>query len=814
MSNRRDQLVLGFAFAAAVLLHAAALPFVGAAVGRQASSVHIDLSVTLLKAPEVANAGDTVPVHVYIEQANEVSTSEGKLSRRDVLWLSRDSQWDEADRLLADIGVTNPLGKDAVSDNFDIDIDLFDDSDGPYWLIYQLDVDYQVPDRNRANNTLATPIYIDGTYHPELMLEHFDAPQRGTPGGSILIDFAVRNIGKGWAHGGITGDQLGPAGWADRVYLSRNERLDESDLLLRSFERHAPLGPDDSYRHDRVELELPRDATGRLYLIAMADADQRLDQPSFSAGMVVRPIDLIETGQPDLIVASIQEPERMVIGRPSSLTYSVMNVGSSPTLGSAWVDVVYLSHTPELGADAIELAVAPADQPLQPRSRYDATATLTLPESVEPGPWFLVVKADAREAIDEAEFEDNNTFAVPVTVLTQAQADAEIQLGAPDHPERLVVQWIEHDRVEEHRAQLSRTVQPALQAKAQLTPDAPLEFDPTPPAVVSKESLAAGDPLSPGQPGDPSQKNQARPRPTPTDASATDLAPRPQQPFSPTQQKVDGFAGDNGSLPPKRPGIDLPLPPTKPAPSDPTPDQQDKPSPLPGQRPVDSPAPPTNPDTENPNPSQTPAPKPSETDSNNPDASPNKSPTDQPKPVKADQPSDKPADQPSEEDGSGDTQDKNKKPTTTPSPARPDTSKPEGEEAQPASPNKETKPTRVPKDDSEAPPTNNRLIEVALQEGRVLVGEGIKVTTKLPTVPGTGARRLSLPRNARVRVIFDKQGKVHEAKVIRSTTYPEWDAAIEASLYRWRAQGKAVEEANPYISIEWNYLINELFDDE
>ena len=105
-------------------------------------------------------------------------------------------------------------------------------------------------------------------------------------------------------------------------------------------------------------------------------------------------------------------------------------------------------------------------------------------------------------------------------------------------------------------------------------------------------------------------------------------------------------------------------------------------------------------------------------------------------------------------------------------------------------------------------------VEVELQEGKVLVGKGIKVTTKLPTPPGTGARRLSLPRNARVRVTFTADGKVYEAEVIKSTTYAEWDAAIEASLYRWTAEGEAVENAEPYIAIEWNYLLNDLFEDE
>ena len=88
------------------------------------------------------------------------------------------------------------------------------------------------------------------------------------------------------------------------------------------------------------------------------------------------------------------------------------------------------------------------------------------------------------------------------------------------------------------------------------------------------------------------------------------------------------------------------------------------------------------------------------------------------------------------------------------------------------------------------------------------------MTTKLPTPPGTGSRVLSIPRNARVSITFDNKGKVFEAKVIRSTTYAEWDAAIEASLYRWSAEGEAIDNAKPHVTIEWNYLLNDLFGED
>ena len=41
-----------------------------------------------------------------------------------------------------------------------------------------------------------------------------------------------------------------------------------------------------------------------------------------------------------------------------------------------------------------------------------------------------------------------------------------------------------------------------------------------------------------------------------------------------------------------------------------------------------------------------------------------------------------------------------------------------------------------------------------------------------------------------------------------------WDAAIEASLYRWSAKGEAIDNAKPHVTIEWDYLLNDLFDED
>ncbi|MGB1124891.1 MAG: CARDB domain-containing protein [Phycisphaeraceae bacterium] len=780
MKTNRDNLVLIAAFAVAIALHAVMLPWVGAAVG-EGDQARVDLIVESFESDRMAESGDWVSTFArVVELENGFSTHLTRFDRTDTIWLSRDRIVSDDDVSLTDLivpGVTIQDPERVTIEALNPGVQPGNDSDGPYWLIYQADVNQQVPDADRSNNTRVAPIYIDGPQRPELAVQTFNAPDRAVTGGSVLIDFAIENVGDGWAS---SNPKLGEHGWADRIYLSSDNKLDPTDLPLRTFERTAPLGPQGEYRHEAIAVELPRGVTGPMHLLLAADADQLLDQPSFTRGFASVPIELVDTNQPDLGVATITNPNRLVIGRPAPIAFSIANLGSVPTVDSNWTDGVYLSRDDHLDGEDHLIATADASQPLQPRSRYETALELTVPESVDPGDWFLIVKADAEDAVDEADFEDNNTFAVPIEVWTQEQADAEIKLGDPDRPERLVVQWIEHDRIEEHIAMRSRTVQPALQSQAEPVPNAPLVNNPQPPAIASAVT-ATGDPNRPAQPIDPTKHDTSQTLPDPTQ---TDVAPRPQTPSSETQSRIDGLPGEAGDLPPRRDGEDKPLTPIRP--DDPTPDQQDKPTPTPGDREVPSPADPDAPDTDRTTDSETPAETESDTDSNNPEK------TDTNKP----------------------TEEKTTDPTTSPKPDIEVAPKPEGDDGDPATPSEEQTPTRAPKDDSEAPPTDIRITELKLQEGKVLVGKGIKVTTKLPTPPGTGSRVLSIPRNARVSITFDKTGKVYEAKIIRSTRYKEWDAAIEASLYRWTARGEAIENAKPHVTIEWDYLLNDLFDED
>lgn len=798
MSKRFHIPPLLVAFVVAVGLHVALVPVSLEAFGRSGRDVmRVDLSVATVQAPAEPRSGDVVRVQVVVEN---LGSADAPL-RQDRLVLSRDRAVDSADFELARRQAT-PL-RSGELERFKLVGMVPADADGPFVLIVEADApagEQRRPtdDAEPGNNTRGTSVFIDGPQAPELSVDRFDAPANGIIGSTLLVDFAVRNIGPGWARGG----------WRDRVYLSTDARLDAGDLALRALRRDRHLGPDSAYGYERLELRIPATPPGRYYLFAVADDGQVLDQPSFTAGLAVAPIELTVSDKPDLVVTQIQTAQRVVVGEPTPMSFSIANFGVEGTgPGEAWMDGVYLSRDKHINPDEdIFLGSADSLARLPAGERYTHPEHhFTLPEGIEPGAWYLAVVTDAGEAVDEGAFESNNAWAVPIRVLSREQAEQDIPLGDPEEIERLTVAWIEHEVLDEHMARLRDTIQPAIQSRVEPDPDAPSNPDPLPPSQASIAQQQSGDPNRPRREVD--QQEQASPRPLPSvpDAQETDVAPRPQDPTAPSPPQIDGLDGETGQTPRRQEGVDTDRPTPDPNDPEPLPDEQDLNRPRPGERTVDSDADRQSPDTDRQTDSDTPADRATETDQTNPEPTDSDTPSETTPETNSDTATDNDTTDPSEREGEGDSEQADEQADTAREESEQDAPAPPGQQNPAgAPPSEEQETTRREREDGEADPTD---IDEPLrfQEGGVLVGRGIRITTQRLRTPGAGTRFASVPRDAAVRLVFNNQGQVVDAEVTRSTGYADWDALILESLYKWSASGERVESAQPYVEISMPY---------
>lgn len=806
MPDRRFNPTLPIAFALAVVLHIALLPLVLMGVESGGADRPDKLALVAVDGPVFARAGEDIAVDVVL---NYDGPAAGPVGLRVAVSLSRSRSLDITDERAVTVyderrdAAFGPTGGRAT---MSLPVHLPEDSDGAYQLIVSvtpIQKEHLDGSTDWSDCVRATPIYITGPQRPELALPAADLPARAIAGGTALFGYTATNLGPGWAS---TPD--GRGGWHDRVYLSTDTTLDENDLPLRTFARRSPLSPGESYTHQRVTLDLPRVPAGVYHLILAADADQVLDQPSFSAGLYTAEIELVDTLLPDLVIASAASPRTATLGEPFALQWSVANLGSV-ACETPRHDAVYLSRDDTLDPADTLLTVAPAYEPIAAQSQHAGVpVAITIPNEpqFEPGAWHLILITDHGNAIDEGPFEDNNAFAIPITL--RAAAEAEPELGEPDNDPRLTIAWIEHDRVEQHMARLTETIQPAIQNILDPDPDAALVRDPKPPAPPAIALQPGGAPNDPANPVDPNQQNNARPRPPVPDAPDTNTAPRPLDPNAQQPERVEGLDGNADDLPMPRDGRPTPAPdapdnnPVRPDEAE----RDDRPT-RPGDREVESDADPDAPDTDSETDSQTPAERDADTDETNPDDNDSDQPSDVMEESAGDTPTENdPSEEPTETDGQGDADDDQQETTANPDPAEEDSDRPEGDPVPPSNPSEEEETTRAPRDDAEADPTDNTPDRLRLEEGGVLVGQGVRVNTSRIRRGSTTSRLTAIPRDTYVRVVFDNQGRVVEAEILgEGTGYDDWDSRLLEALYRWNATGPDIRAADPHYVLQLEY---------
>ncbi|WP_428388377.1 hypothetical protein [Mucisphaera sp.] len=132
-------------------------------------------------------------------------------------------------------------------------------------------------------------------------------------------------------------------------------------------------------------------------------------------------------------------------------------------------------------------------------------------------------------------------------------------------------------------------------------------------------------------------------------------------------------------------------------------------------------------------------------------------------------------------------------------------SQPPSPQAIPPAPPGPDRPTSLPRTTREAPPTN-LTPALAIQPGRVLAREGLRIDTVAPRFT-IAARSIIPSRNPVALITFDTQGVATHVTFLRSTGLAIHDGPIERSLYRYRASGSLIDNATTPISFEITLLL-------
>ena len=318
-------------------------------------------------APDKVSAGGTVEVE--FEVINQGTAATNVPNWTDNVYLSLDNKISSDDIVLDTVDNGSALKPGESYKSFAESIVIPKRFRGDAYLIVQADNKNQVnelPQEN--NNTQFKQIKVEfessgtgGSGQPsDLVTSNVVAPIQAFEGSTIEVRYKVTNKGI---------DKTDVNSWQDTIWLtkdknrpsatSRNAKPGEvEDILLKTIPHTGELAVGEEYEQI-VQVKIPSQTTGEWYITPWSDTFDVVLEDTFdininpddpneldSNNYKARPITLLLTPPPDLVVNNVSSTSEAKGGEPFEVSWTVKNQGAGATTDNQWTDKVYLSDSP------------------------------------------------------------------------------------------------------------------------------------------------------------------------------------------------------------------------------------------------------------------------------------------------------------------------------------------------------------------------------------------------------------------------------------------------------------------------------------
>jgi RHS repeat-associated protein len=390
-----------------------------------------DLVVSDATAPVKSYSGSQISVSWTVTNQGNATASTDWI---DCIYLSDDPVLSTStDRLLRDVstGSFTPLLIDADYSVTQLLTLPNDTPTGSRYLLFVADSNNAQGETDETNNVRAVAITI-GDQEPDLVVTAVTAPASATLGEAITVNWSVQN----------QGSAVAVTNWSDQVYISDDETLDASDIVIfsQSADANTPLDVNATYNFSR-SITIPNTTTGNRYLLFVTDADSKQNESDETNNIRSVAINLTA---PDLVVADARSVVSSATwGETIQVSWTVSNQ-EAVTASAIWGDQIYLSDDTILdGTDRFVAAFSASDSvPLADNSSYTkADKNITIPDNSGMGSKYLLFITDANDAQGETN-NGNNVTAIPFTLkapnlqVTAASAPTTVTWG-----ETINVSW-------------------------------------------------------------------------------------------------------------------------------------------------------------------------------------------------------------------------------------------------------------------------------------------------------------------------------------------------------------------------------------
>ncbi|MGE3817844.1 MAG: putative Ig domain-containing protein, partial [Isosphaeraceae bacterium] len=374
---------------------------------------YADLVVSAVDAP--ATGGSGRPLHVSWTVTNQGIGLTSTPDWSDTVRLTSDQ---EGLSVVANLGAFAHKGHLPVGGSYprEADVTLPDDlAAGTYYVVVSTGGPYEFL---YATNNQGQPraVAVTLTPTPDLAVESVAAPAQAVSGSKVDLSWTVRNVAS-------SGDAVGS--WVDAVVLKKLGGTSADEVRLGSFAYGNPLEAGKAYTRSE-QFTLPANIQGLYQVEVTTNAANSLYERGATANnkkATVATTTIALAARPDLQVQTVTAPAQVQAGGTVALEFVVVNQGPVATATPHWVDKVYFSLDNQVSGDDVLVGTLNNGAALGSQESYlTPVPGLVVPPRFR-GPAFLIVQADAGNAVDEYPNEGNNTSARPVDVLPLPPAD-------------------------------------------------------------------------------------------------------------------------------------------------------------------------------------------------------------------------------------------------------------------------------------------------------------------------------------------------------------------------------------------------------
>ena len=339
-------------------------------------------------------AGSTFSGNSYIENRGNYIASPATVG----CYLSTDQTLDAADVLIgSSTGFVNGGGSIQRFTPATIPLST---AAGNYYVLFVADYLNELAETNETNNVASYALAV-ATPMPDLVPSQVYLGPSSTPGGTVGLNFQLKNQGTGVAASSTVG-----------YYLSADAVFDATDVLLLTVP-DGPLAVGQTVVRNPGSIPIPASmALGSYYLLVVADplnvvaeSDETNNVTSKPLQLVSPFVDLVPT-RPQLSAATAPP------GAAVQAACLVSNLGNSISLNSTLG--VFLSTDNVFDASDVRLAIVSGPALNGPGGIYLA-ATLIVPAGTTAGGYYVLFVADPLNGQVESD-EANNVISLPFTV--------------------------------------------------------------------------------------------------------------------------------------------------------------------------------------------------------------------------------------------------------------------------------------------------------------------------------------------------------------------------------------------------------------